>query len=62
MAIYYFLPSNNTRKVHAVAIHLNLPQELQWVNLRQREQRASKFLKLNSTGKTPVVQDGDFIL
>ncbi|AFY61719.1 glutathione S-transferase family protein [Synechococcus sp. PCC 6312] len=62
MKLYYFPPSPNTRKVHAVAIYLELPLELQLVNLEKGEQRTSEFLGLNPTGRTPVLQDGDFIL
>lgn len=62
MKLYYFPPSPNTRKVHAVAIHLELPLELQLVDLQQGKQRTPEFLELNPTGRTPVLQDGDFIL
>jgi glutathione S-transferase len=33
MKLYYFPPSPNTRKAHAVAIHLGLSIELRLVNL-----------------------------
>lgn len=62
MKLYYFPPSPNTRKVHAVAIYLELPVELQLVDLQKGEQRTPEFLKLNPTGRTPVLQDSDFIL
>jgi glutathione S-transferase len=62
MKLYYFPASPNTRKAHAVAIHLELPIELQFVDLQTGEQRAPEFLTLNPTGRTPVLQDGDFIL
>ncbi len=62
MKLYYFPPSPNTRKVHAVAIYLELPVELQLVDLQKGEQRTPEFLKLNPTGRTPVLQDGDFVL
>lgn len=62
MKLYYFPPSPNTRKVHAVATYLELPVELQLVDLQKGEQRTPEFLKLNPTGRTPVLQDGDFIL
>ncbi len=62
MKLYYFPPSPNTSKVHAVAIHLLLPLELQYVNIVEGESRTPEFLKLNPTGRTPVLQDGDFIL
>ncbi len=62
MKLYYFPASPNTRKVHAVAIHLGLALDLQMVDLLQGEQRKPEFLQLNPTGRTPVLQDGDFIL
>ncbi|MBF2028361.1 MAG: glutathione S-transferase family protein [Oscillatoriales cyanobacterium C42_A2020_001] len=62
MKLYYFPPSPNTRKAHAVAIHLELPLELHLVNLQQGEQRSPEFLALNPTGRTPALQDGDFAL
>ncbi|WP_035985911.1 glutathione S-transferase family protein [Leptolyngbya sp. KIOST-1] len=62
MKLYYFPPSPNTRKVHAVAIHLNLPLDLRLVDLQKGEQRTPEFMVLNPTGRTPVLQDGDFIL
>ncbi|MDX2213986.1 MAG: glutathione S-transferase family protein [Oculatellaceae cyanobacterium bins.114] len=62
MKLYYFPPSPNTRKAHAVAIHLELPLELQLVDLQKGETRTPDFLKLNPTGRTPVLQDGDFVL
>ena len=62
MKLYYFPPSPNTRKVHAVAIHLQLPIDLRLVDLQKGEQHNPEFVQLNPTGRTPVLQDGDFIL
>lgn len=62
MKLYYFPASPNTRKVHAVALHLDLPLDLRLIDLQQGEQRTPEFLSLNPTGRTPVLQDGDFIL
>ncbi len=62
MKLYYFPPSPNTRKAHAVAIHLNLPLDLRLVDLQKGEQRTPEFMAVNPTGRTPVLQDGDFIL
>jgi glutathione S-transferase len=62
MKLYYSPPSPNTRKVHAVAIHLELPIELRLVDLEKGEQRTPEFVQLNPTGRTPVLQDGDFVL
>lgn len=62
MKLYYFPPSPNTSKVHAVALHLQLPLELQFVDISKGESHTPEFLKFNPTGRTPVLQDGDFIL
>ena len=62
MKLYYFTPSPNTRKVLAVAIHLQLPIDLRLVDLQKGEQHHPEFVQLNPTGRTPVLQDGDFIL
>lgn len=62
MKLYYFPPSPNTRKVHAVAIHLQLPLDLRLVDLQKGEQHTPEFVQLNPTGRTPVLQDGEFIL
>jgi glutathione S-transferase len=62
MKLYYFPPSPQTRKAHAVAIHLELPLELQLIDLQKGEQHTPEYLKLNPTGRTPVLQDGDFFL
>jgi glutathione S-transferase len=62
MKLYYFPPSPNTRKAHAVAIHLRLPIDLRLIDLQKGEQRTPEFMALNPTGRTPVLQDGDFIL
>jgi glutathione S-transferase len=62
MKLYYFPPSTNTRKVHAVAIHLQIDLDLRFVNLQKGEQHTPEFVQLNPTGRTPVLQDGEFIL
>ena len=62
MKLYYFPPSPNTSKVHAVALHLQLAIELQFVDISKGESHTPEFLTLNPTGRTPVLQDGDFIL
>jgi glutathione S-transferase len=43
MKLYYSPPSPNTRKVHAVAIHLGLPIELRLVDLQKGEQRTPEL-------------------
>ena len=62
MKLYYFPPSPNSRKAHAIALYLQMPMEFQLINLAEGEQRTSDFLALNPTGRIPVLQDGDFVL
>lgn len=62
MKLYYFPASPNSRKAHAVAIQLDLPLDLKLVNLQKGEQRTPEFMQLNPTGRTPVLQDGEFVL
>ena len=62
MKLYGFPASPNTWKVRALAAHIGLPLELAFVDLTKGEQRAPSFLKLNPTGRTPVLVDGDFQL
>lgn len=62
MKLYYFPASPNSRKVHAVAIQLDLPLDLKLVDLQKGEQRTPEFMQLNPTGRTPVLQDGKFVL
>lgn len=62
MKLYGFPPSPNTWKVRAVAAHLGLPLELEWVDLSKGQQRAPEFLAINPTGRTPALVDGDFKL
>jgi glutathione S-transferase len=60
MKLYGFPPSPNTWKVRAVAAHLRMPLELEFVDLTKP--RTADYLKLNPTGRTPTLVDGDFKL
>ncbi len=62
MKLYGFPPSPNTRKVQALALHLSVPLEFQLVNLATGEQRKPDYLKINRSGRTPTLVDGDFKL
>jgi glutathione S-transferase len=62
MKLYGFPPSPNTRKVQAVAAHLDIPLELVYVDLPKGATRQAEFLLLNPTGRTPVLVDGEFTL
>ena len=60
MKLYGFPPSPNTWKVRAVAAHLGIPLELEFVDLTKP--RTPDYLALNPTGRAPTLVDGDLIL
>lgn len=62
MKLYFFPPSNNSRRAHSVALHLGLPMEFELIDLQAGEQRTSAFLALNPAGRVPILQDGEFVL
>ena len=62
MKLYAFPPSPNTWKVRAVAAHLGVPLEMEFVDLFKGASRQPAFLAINPTGRTPTLVDGDFKL
>jgi glutathione S-transferase len=62
MKLYGFPPSPNTRKVQAVAAHLGIPMEFEFVDITKGKSHTPEFLEMNPTGRTPVFTDGDFTL
>jgi glutathione S-transferase len=62
MKLYGFPPSPNTWKVRAVAAHLGLRPDFEFVDLTRGQSRIAEFVALNPTGRTPVLVDGDFTL
>jgi glutathione S-transferase len=62
MKLIGFPPSPNTWKVRAVAAHLGIPLEFEFVDLTKGASHAPDYLALNPTGRTPVLVDGDFKL
>ena len=62
MKLYGFPPSPNTRKVQAVAAHMDIPLEFQLVDITKGQSRTPEFLAINPNGRTPVLVDGDFTL
>lgn len=62
MKLYGFPPSPNTWKVRALAAHLGVPLELEFVDLSKGAQYAPAYLALNPAGRTPTLVDGDFKL
>ena len=62
MKLYGFPPSPNTWKVRATAHQLDVPLEVEVVDLTKRANREPKYLALNPTGRAPTLVDGDFVL
>ena len=62
MKLYGFPPSPNTRKVQAVAAHLAIPLEFEFVDITKGQSRTPEFLAINPAGRTPALVDGDFRL
>ena len=62
MKLHVFPPSPNARKVQFVAQHLQVPHEVEMVDLSKGQQRSPEYLKLNPNGVMPTLTDGDFVL
>lgn len=62
MKLYHFPVSPNSRRVLAVAYHLDFDPELETVQIPQGEHLKPGFLKLNPNHKIPVLVDDDFVL
>ena len=60
MKLYGFPPSPNTWKVRAVAAHLGIPLQLEFVDLTKP--RTPDYLALNPSGRAPTLVDGDLVL
>lgn len=54
--------SPNTWKVRAVASHAGQPLAFTEVDVFKGENRTEAYLKLNPTGRTPVLVDGDVVV
>ena len=62
MKLYGFPVSPNTWQVRALAAHLGVPLEFEFVDLTKGGSRTPAFLAINPTGRTPALIDGDFRL
>ena len=62
MKLYCFPPSLNSRKIQALALELGATIEPVVVNLPAGEQKKPEYLKINPSGRTPTLVDGDFVL
>ena len=56
MKLYYFL-TPNARKACAVAKHLGLKTDYQFVDLGKGEQHSPAFLAVNPNGRVPALED-----
>jgi glutathione S-transferase len=62
MKLYGFTPSPNTWKVRAVAAHLGVALDYEYVDLLKGASHTPEYLAINPTGRAPVLVDGDFKL
>jgi glutathione S-transferase len=62
MKLYCFPLSPNSRKVLATAVHLNVALEKVFVDVVKGEQKKDAYLKINASGRTPTLVDGDLVL
>ena len=62
MKLYGFPPSPNTWKVRAVAAHLGVPLDVEFVDLTKGASHSPEYLAINPTGRTPALVDGEFKL
>jgi glutathione S-transferase len=62
MKLYGFPPSPNTWKVRALAAHLGISLDLEFVDLTKGASHTPAYLAINPTGRTPTLVDGDFKL
>ncbi|MBX9842006.1 MAG: glutathione S-transferase family protein [Xanthobacteraceae bacterium] len=62
MKLYGFSPSPNTWKVRALAAHLGIALDYEFVDLTKGASHTPAYLAINPTGRTPALVDGDFKL
>ncbi len=62
MKLYGFPPSPRTWQVRAIAAHLGIPLEFEFVDLTKGAQHAPSYRALNPTGRAPTLVDGEFKL
>lgn len=58
----YYSPGACSMPIHALLCELGVPFEAQKIALSEGENRKEAFLKINSLGQIPVLQDGDTIV
>lgn len=58
----YFSPGNANLAPHMILEEIGLPFELALVDRAKNEQLSPEYLKLNPSGRIPVLVDGDLVL
>ena len=62
MKLYYVVGSPNCRKVHAVANHLGVQLEIEYLDFFAGDHKRSDYLTMNANGMVPTFVDGDLVL
>lgn len=62
MQLYYVVGSPNCRKVHAVANHLGLRLDFEYLDFFAGEHKSPEYLAVNPNGMVPTLVDGDLKL
>lgn len=62
MKLYYVVGSPNCRKVHAVARHLGIDLDLEYLDFFRGDLRQPAYLARNPNGMVPTLVDGDLVL
>ncbi|GAB2881204.1 glutathione S-transferase [Paraburkholderia jirisanensis] len=62
MKLYYHNLSGHSHRARLFLSLLDVPHELVFVDLKQREQKSAAFLALNRFGQVPVLQDGETVV
>jgi glutathione S-transferase len=62
LKLYNVSYSGNSYKVRLLLAHLGIPCEIVDVDILKGESLTPEFLKINPNGRTPVLDDNDFIL
>jgi len=62
MKLYNVAYSGNSYKVRLLLAQLGIPCTIVEVDILKGESRTPEFLKINSNGRTPVLEDNGFVL
>lgn len=58
----YYAPQTRAFRILWMLEELEVPYELERVDLAQREQKSERYLALNPMGKVPTLQDGSVVV